>query len=73
MQQPSQSYQQSVTVNRLVRSSRSRVDSSRGRLGAQTDRTSGRVFHLTHKEVNVATDVVAGTLPMNNFNVLILF
>jgi hypothetical protein len=73
MQQPSQSYQQSIMVNRLVRSSRSRVDSSRGRPRAQTDRTSGRVFHLTYKEVSVATDVVAGTLPMNNFNLLMLF
>jgi hypothetical protein len=60
-------------VNRPVRSSQSGVDSSRGRLGARNDRTPGRVFHLTHEEVNVATDVVAGTLPMNNFNVLMLF
>jgi hypothetical protein len=73
MRQPSQSYQQSVTVNRLVRSSQSGANSNRGRPGAQNDRTPGRVFHLTQEEVRVASDVVAGTLPMNNFNVLIFF
>jgi hypothetical protein len=73
MQQPSQSYQQSITMNRPVRSSQSGADSSRGRLGAQNDRTLGRVFQLTQEQVNAATDVVAGTLSMNNFNVLVLF
>jgi hypothetical protein len=32
-----------------------------------------RVFHLTHKEVRAASDVVAGTLLMNNFSVHVLF
>jgi hypothetical protein len=31
------------------------------------------VFHLTQEEVRAASDVVAGTLPMNNFNVHVLF
>jgi len=71
--QPSQSHQQSVTVNRLVRSSQSGANSSRGRSRTQNDRTSGRVFHLTQEEVRAASDVVAGTLLMNNFNVHVLF
>jgi hypothetical protein len=47
MQQPSQSYQQSVTMNRLVRSSQSGANSNRRRLGARNDWTPERVFHLT--------------------------
>jgi len=73
MRQPSQSYQKSITVNRLVRSSQSGANSNRGRLGAQNDRTPERVFHLTQEEVRVASNMVAGTLPMNNFNVLMFF
>eukprot|EP00258_Populus_trichocarpa_P032172 XP_024448191.1 uncharacterized protein LOC112325619 [Populus trichocarpa] len=46
---------------------------SRGRPRAQNDRTSGRDFHLTQEEVRAASDVVAGTLLMNNFNVHVLF
>jgi hypothetical protein len=45
--QLSQRHQQSVTVNRPVRSSQSGANSSRGRLRAQNDQTPGRVFHLT--------------------------
>jgi hypothetical protein len=60
-------------MNRLVRYSQSRANSSRGRLRAQNDRTPGRVFHLTQEEVRAASDVVAGTLLMNNFNVHVLF
>jgi len=60
-------------VNRLVRSSQSGANSSRGRSRTQNDRTSGRVFHLTQEEVRAASDVVAGTLLMNNFNVHVLF
>ncbi|KAL9337645.1 hypothetical protein Peur_069414 [Populus x canadensis] len=44
--QPSQSHQQSVTVNRSVRSSQSGANSSKGIPRAQNDRTPGRVFHL---------------------------
>uniref|UniRef100_A0A6N2LEE9 Reverse transcriptase domain-containing protein n=1 Tax=Salix viminalis TaxID=40686 RepID=A0A6N2LEE9_SALVM len=54
------SSQQSVTVNRLVRSSQSGANPSRGRLRTQNDRTPGRVFHLTQEEVRAASDVVAG-------------
>jgi hypothetical protein len=56
-----------------VRSSQSGANSSRGRPRAQNDRTLGRVFHLTQEEVRAASDVVAGTLLMNNFNVHVLF
>ena len=45
--QPSQSPQQSVTVNRPGRSSQSGANSNRGRPRAQNDQTPGRVFHLT--------------------------
>ena len=31
------------------------------------------MFKALQEEVRVASDVVAGTLPMNNFNVLVLF
>jgi 5,10-methylenetetrahydrofolate reductase len=31
------------------------------------------MFKALQEEVRVASDVVAGTLPMNNFNVLIFF
>ncbi|XP_052302021.1 uncharacterized protein LOC112323659 [Populus trichocarpa] len=71
--QPSQSHQQSVTVNRPVRSSQSGANSSRGRPRAQNDRTPGRVFHLTQEEVRAASDVVAGTLLLNDFNMHVLF
>jgi len=60
-------------VNRPVRSSQSGANSSRGRLRAQNDRTPGRVFHLTQKEVRFVSDMMAGTLLMNNFNVHVLF
>jgi hypothetical protein len=56
-----------------VRSSQSGANSSRGRPRAQNDRTPGRVFHLTQEEIRAASDVVAGTLLMNNFNVHMLF
>ncbi|XP_073267141.1 uncharacterized protein [Populus alba] len=55
-----QSHQQSIIVNRPVRSSQSGANSSRGRPRAQNDRTPGRVFHLTQEEVRAASDVVAG-------------
>jgi len=42
--QPSQSHQQSVTVNRLVRSSQSGANSSRGRPRAQNDQSPGGSF-----------------------------
>ena len=60
-------------MNRLVRSSQSGANSNRGRSRAQNDRTLGRVFHLTWKEVRATSDAVAGTLLMNNFNVHVLF
>jgi len=65
--------QQSVTMNRPVRSSQSRANSNRGRSRAQNDQTLGRVFHLTQEEVRVASDVVIGTLLMSNFSVHMLF
>ena len=71
--QPSQSHQQSVTVNRPVRSSQSGANSSRGKPRAQNDRTPGRVFHLTQEEARAASDVVAGTLLLNDFNMHVLF
>jgi len=40
---------------------------------AQNERTLERVFHLTQEDVRVASDVVASTLLMNNFNVHVLF
>jgi hypothetical protein len=39
----------------------------------QNDRTLRRIFHLTQEEVRVATDVVTGTLLINNLNVHVLF
>jgi hypothetical protein len=60
-------------MNRSVRSSQSRANSSRGRPGAQNNQTLGRVFHLTQEEVRATSDVVIDTLPMNNFNVFMLF
>jgi hypothetical protein len=39
----------------------------------QNERTLERVFHLTQEEVRVASNVVASTLLMNNFNVHVLF
>jgi len=60
-------------VNRPVRSSQSGANSSRGRPRAQNDRTTGRVLHLTEEEVRAASDMMTGTLLMNNFNVHVLF
>jgi hypothetical protein len=60
-------------MNRPVRSSQSEANSSRGRPRAQNDRTTGRVFHLTQEEVRAASDVVASTLLLNDFNVHVLF
>lgn len=60
-------------MNRPVRSSQSGVNPSRGRLRTQNDRTPGRVFHLTQEEARAASDVVAGTLRLNDFNVHVLF
>ena len=60
-------------MNKPVRFSQSGANSSRGRPRAQDDRTPERVFHLTQEEVRAASDVVAGTLLMNHFNVHMLF
>ena len=60
-------------MNRPMRSSQLGANSSRGRPRAQNDRTLGKVFHLTQEEVRAASDVVAGTLLMNTFNVHVLF
>jgi len=60
-------------VNRPVRSSQSGANSSRGKQRAQNDRTTGRVFHLTQEEARAVSDVVAGTLLLNDFNVHVLF
>jgi hypothetical protein len=59
-------------MNRPVRFSQSGANSIRGRPRAQNDQTPGRVFYLTQEVVRATSNVVAGTLLMNNFNVHVL-
>nr|XP_034910705.1 uncharacterized protein LOC118046055 [Populus alba] len=55
-----QSQQQSVTVDRPIRSTQSGTSATHGRPRNQEGRTQGRVYHMTHEDVGVVPDVVAG-------------
>jgi hypothetical protein len=57
-----QSKQQSVIVDRPIRPTQSGTSATRGRPRIQEGRTQGRVYHLTHEDVGVVPNVVAGTL-----------
>jgi len=71
--QQSQSHQQSITVNKPGRSTQSGVNSNRGRPRVQTERDQGRVFHMTQEDVRAASDVVAGMVQMNDYQMHVLF
>jgi len=67
-----QSQQQLVIVDRPIRPTQSRMSVTRGRLRIQEGRTQGRVYHMTHEDVRVVHDVVAGTLQLDTMQVYAL-
>ena len=57
-----QSQQQSMIVDRPVRPTKSGASANRGRPWFQEERTRGKIYHMTQKDIGAVPDVVAGTL-----------
>jgi len=60
-------------VNRPGKSTQSRVNSNNGQPRMQNDKFQGRIFHTTQEYVRAASDVVAGMLQMNTYQMHVLF
>jgi hypothetical protein len=57
-----QSQQQSMIVDRPVRPTKSGASANRGRPWFQEERTRGKIYHMTQKDMGAVPDVVAGIL-----------
>jgi hypothetical protein len=67
-----QSQQQSLTVDRPMRPTQSWTSATQGRPRIQEGRTQGRVYYITHEDVEVVLDVVVGTLQLDTIQVYAL-
>ena len=67
-----QSQHQSVTVDRPISPPQLGMSATQRRPRVQEGMTQGRVYHMTHEDVRVVPDVVAGTLQLNTMQVYVL-
>ena len=67
-----QSQQQSATVDRPVRPTQSGTSANKGRPRFHKERTRGRIYHMTQKDMRAMPDVVAGTLQLSLIQVYAL-